>query len=128
VTSHICEARNGVLIPSDPARWLRDMAHLNGKRVEVELEKWRASRSGNQNRYYWGVVVALVSEWTGYTPNEAHDMLRGLFLRKPGTPGIPDTIRSTTDLSTAEFEEYMTAVRIWAGEHGVFIPQPNEQT
>jgi hypothetical protein len=42
-------------------------------------------------------------------------------------PGMPPTVRSTSDLSTIEFEEYCSKIRMWASkELGVYIPSPNE--
>lgn len=96
--------------------------------VSVTVKKRTKPRSSHQNRYYWGVVVALLSEYTGYEHEEMHDALKLLFLRKPAhAPGLPDTLRSTSDLSTKEFEDYLERVRRWADiELSIIIPLPNE--
>jgi hypothetical protein len=96
--------------------------------VSVTVKKRTKPRSSHQNRYYWGVVVAMLSEYTGYEHEEMHDALKLLFLRKPAhAPGLPDTLRSTSDLSTKEFEDYLERVRRWADiELSIIIPLPNE--
>ena len=36
-------------------------------------------------------------------------------------------VKSTTKLSTKEFNEYIEQIQVWAAsEHGVVIPDPNE--
>ena len=98
---------------------------LNNKNIELTLGKPSKKRSNQENRYYWGVVLRLLSDQTGYTENEMHDALRLLFLRD-NTKIIP-TLLSTALLNTIQFEEYMSKIRIWAStELSVYIPEPNE--
>lgn len=82
-------------------------------------------RSLNENNYYWGVVVEELSQFTGFTPQETHTLLKNKFLKI--VKGKLESARSTTDLSVAEFENYLSQVRQWASEElNVFIPTPNE--
>lgn len=91
------------------------------------IDRMRKQRSDNQNRYYWGVAIEILSEHFGYTKDEMHSALRLMFLRVPGADGKPDTIKSTTDLDTIGFEEYLSQIRDWAIiEHNCYIPLPNE--
>jgi hypothetical protein len=125
--SYVADIRYGVLVPVDPAAWSVALAKLNGKRVTIELAPWRKSRSDAQHRYYWGVVVALLSEHCGYNKHEMGDALAAKFLGAPDERTGLLRIRGTSELSTVEFEDYMAAVRTWAGSAlGVFVPQPNE--
>ena len=92
----------------------------------MPIEPKEKNRSLRQNSYYWGVVTKLLSDHFGYTPDETHESLKMEFL-KVHNDGKPDTIKSTTNLSTAEMEDYLSRVRIWASaEWQVFIPEPNE--
>lgn len=87
-------------------------------------EKPKKNRSSQQNRYYWGVVCKLVSDHTGYIPEEAHQIMAKEFLsyEKEGKPFT----RSTSKLKTAEFEDYMEKCRRWAAmELQVYIHFPN---
>ena len=94
------------------------------------------SRSNNQNRYYWSVVVGILSEETGYDANEIHEMIKRKFLTehrivkgKKGQVLQLDVDGSTTDLDTKQFEELMSKIRIWASRDlSIYIPEPNEET
>ncbi len=86
-------------------------------------------RSLNQNRYYWGCVLPLIAENTGYTNEEVHELMKHLFLSKPYYIGnrVARIPISTTTLSTSKMEEYLSKIRQWASiELAVYIPLPNE--
>ena len=53
-----------------------------GTEVEIAVTRLYATRSVKQNRWYWGVCVFLLSEHTGYGPEEMHDILKAKFLAK----------------------------------------------
>jgi hypothetical protein len=98
---------------------------------KIELKVNRDNRSNKQNRYYWGVVIAILSEFTGFTPDEMHYDLKSRFLKYykviPSTGEERLLIRSTSKLSTEEFEKYVEEIRRWAiTELDVYIPSPNE--
>ena len=87
-------------------------------------------RSNNQNRYYWGIVVDIISNYTGFTPEETHDILKHKFLAKQKT--FKDMVfyvpASTATLTTAESEKYFSSIREWASiELGCWVPEPNEE-
>lgn len=112
---------------------------LEGRRVEVVVREAKARRSNNQNAYYWGVVIKLLQEHTGYHgsdgADELHEILRVKFLTVHTKFG--DRVRETSTLNTKEFEDYLDQIRNWAavmfsvqndaGEIVPFmIPLPNE--
>ena len=96
----------------------------------VSLKKNKAARSLASNRYYWGVVLAYLSEETGFTKDEAHQIMQRQFLKyaKDASDGTSEMfVRSTTSLNTAEMNEYIEQIRIFAvSELGCYIPEPNE--
>lgn len=99
--------------------------HLQGKEVQVSVGLVKKQRSNNQNRFLWGVCYKLLSDTTGYIPEEVHDAMRMMFLLDK-TREIP-TLLSTTGLTTKEFEEYLEKIRIWAAQElSCIIPLPNE--
>ena len=57
----------GRLIRDDPVKYLLQLNKLEGCRVDESLKRRREARSDNQNRYYWGVIVEILSEHCGYT-------------------------------------------------------------
>lgn len=118
-----------------------DMAALKAKGVSIVLtcEEWKDKRSNPQNRYYHGVVVDLVRRGLkdlGWEPKSCsaeavHEMLKREFLTvdehvKDGV--FLKRTRSTTELDTAQFGEYLELCKQWAAENlGVSIPDPGEQ-
>jgi hypothetical protein len=94
----------------------------------LEIKEAKNKRSLQQNKYYWGVVVEIVAEHTGYNPHEAHQELAEMFLSYTHENG-KRFVESTTELNTLEFEKYTEKCRIWAAsELQVTIPLPNEIT
>lgn len=54
---------------------------LTGK-VELTIKKVRKTRSLNQNAYYWAVVLKVISDHTGYDPEDLHNHFKYYFLKK----------------------------------------------
>lgn len=103
--------------------------------VRVTIERARATRSEQQNRWYWGCILKHLSEHTGYTAEELHEYCKQRFNSKKvafcddnGVIKDEETIGlSTTRLNKITFGEYCEAIRQWAAEDlHVYIPDPNE--
>jgi len=103
-------------------KYLHSLGDCN---VDIKVSKEVKHRSMPQNRYYRGVVVPYFAEFTGYDNEEAHDALRQRFLSTVDSHGLMK-IRSTTELSTVEFEDYMAKCRRLGDELGFYIPAPHE--
>src|SRR5437773_12529447 len=106
----------------DKAEQFKQYLHTfpDEKRVEVTVEKITHSRTNNQNRYYWGVVVEEIAKHTGHYPEQIHELLKMKFspkchmiatLNPTSFEAIPT---STTRLDTLAFVEYTEKCRIWA--------------
>lgn len=84
------------------------------------------TRSNQQNRYYWGVVIETLAEEIGLTPEETHEALKHKFLtpiEKKGYKLYP----TTTQLLTTEFNTYIEKIQRWAAQDlSIVIPDPNE--
>ena len=107
-------------------RWL---ITLEGKRVTIEVKRFRKNRTNQQNRYYWGVMIEILSKELGYEPEEIHMMLREKFLRIHDDRH-PDFViaKSTARLKTHEFNDYIGAVQRWAAQElETYIPDPQEK-
>jgi len=123
---------NGWIAPS-PAQHALIRNYLQtreGKAVAVKFTRPVSTRSKSQNAYLWGVVYTTVAESTGHTTEEVHDACKELFLPRRfvqlGTNEV-EVAKSTTQLSTDEFEKYLTQLRAWAEtELNIRIPLPNE--
>ncbi len=113
-------------------RFIRDLRQLYGE-VEVIARRKRATRSDSQNKWYWGCIVEGISEHTGYTPDEVHELLKAKFIPKKlaiadGNGEIKDEFvigGTTTRLNKLEFGEYCEAIRQWAAQDlDIVIPDP----
>lgn len=102
--------------------------------LEVIVRRLRATRSIQSNRWYWGVIIQAISEHTGYTPDELHDVLKMKFIPKKlaicdGNGELRDEFvvgGSTRKMNTTQFAEYCEEIRRWAAsELGIDIPDPD---
>jgi len=106
--------------------------------IELTIQSKTKGRSTPQNAYYWGCVLPIVSEALKehhglfLNSEEVHDFLKTKFnsIEIVNQDGVIERVpKTTTVLSTADFEEYLENVRRWANDFfGVNIPLPNEQT
>lgn len=130
------QVRNGRLFIKD-RRSFDDQVRRMDERwmLEISVKRLRATRSIQANRYYFGVVIAAISDATGYHPDETHDLMKMLHL--PKELAICDSNGeivgeyvmggSTRNLTTTEFYEYVERVRQWAAETlDVYTPDPGE--
>ena len=84
---------------------------------EIKKPSEKKLRTERQVRYYWWVVVDIISKETGYMPFEVNEQNKSLFWKS-----------TFTDLSTVEFEEIMSLLRQFYHYHlGYNIPKPNEE-
>lgn len=129
---------SGNLIFDRVADFYRSLSVFDGQEVEVEIRKRKKNRSQNQNRFYWGVFLPAVKSALidiGYwmaNEEQVHDLLKLKFLKttsiNENTGEVMEILGTTTDMSTTDFEMYLTQVRVWAAEYlGATLPVPNEQ-
>jgi hypothetical protein len=107
---------------------------LESKTVSLTLGEWRNTRSIQENRYYWGVIIRIFEDYIGNKDNQsgdAHEHLTSQFLKyrkkDPITGRYRTYIKSTSDLTTKEFEDYCSTCRTYLNStFGLCVPQPNE--
>jgi hypothetical protein len=117
----------GKIVFRHPAEAMRHLRGLSGKHIVCTFEEWKDKRSDPQNRYWWGVVVAVLADHCGYSSDEMHDALKFKFLRDEAEQGPLVKVRGTSTLSTAEFAKLIDDVRLWAEtELHCYIPSPGE--
>lgn len=127
---------NGHLPPSIRQSIINVLRGLEGKRVLLTIKQITRKRSLNQNAFYWGCIIPAVRQMfedagTTLDEEDVHDFLKanvGGLKRVIADPaGVRHTVaRSTTSLTTIEFEEYLEKVRAWAAAFDVVLPFPNE--
>jgi hypothetical protein len=107
-------------------------------RYLVELKK-RNHRTLNQNDYYWLIMTDYVQPglydagWnTIKSKEDAHEFCKELFLKvkeeNEKTGEVRTRIKSTTELTTIEFNTYLEEIWAWAAEYlNITIPSPNQK-
>jgi len=117
--------------------------HFIGKDIQVSFSKLKKTRSNEQNRYYWGVVVRMVCEGFSDLGNPVnpdspedvdmvHEFLKRRFLQPIQVADVNGEAHSlgytTTQLSTSQMMDYIAQVQQFAVEFlNVIIPDPGEQ-
>lgn len=102
--------------------------------VLITVERAHATRSLAQNAWYWGQILRLLAEDTGYTPDELHEYCKQRFNAKRVTFCDDDGVvkddqtigLSTRKLNRIAFGEYCEQIRQWAAaDLHVAIPDPD---
>ena len=116
---------------------VRAMSREKDLAVTVEVKLKKRVRSDVQNAYYWGVVIAMISERLRELGHDVdrdltHEFLKGRFLYSeltdPSTGEVMRIPKKTSELATGEFMEYLEHVKQFAAETlDIYIPDPNEQ-
>ena len=112
-------------LPENYKRWLLT---LEGQRVVTETKKFRKNRTDAQNKYWWGVVIDILSKEIGFEPEEIHDYIKRRFLPVRSEKFDISSGKSTARLTTLEFVDLIERVQRWAAiDLHCFIPDPNEE-
>jgi hypothetical protein len=120
---------DGKLLMKEPMRFKQDLKNFDGKEVVIEVKLKKKFRSHPQNDYYWRVIVKSFGDIFNkadltLSKEQIHDILKTKFLLvKDPYPRI----KSTTELTTLEFNDYILQLQEWAAsEFKCYIPDPNE--
>lgn len=106
------------------------------KPMIVTIKEYKKNRSNSQNNLYWEWLT-IISKDTGFTKEELHDRLRLQFL---GTTEREvnykidgkvqkvtlKEIKSTTELNTKEFTDYLEKIEATAGIMDIILPHPQD--
>lgn len=103
---------------------------FKGQRIRVEVEKYRAKRSEQQNKYFWALCTILSKE-LGYTKDEVCEILKFRFLKRSKideqTGELFEYLGSSSKLNKMEFADFTTDVIQWAATLNIILPTPGEQ-
>ena len=75
------------------------------------------ARSHDQNSLLWGVIYKGLSDTTGYTQEELHDILRMKFDLKDED----GRLLSTATLTKSEFNDYIDKIINWSRSLGIQV-------
>lgn len=127
---------NGVLKIHNRKLFDKEIASFEGKEVQIKVEKKKKFRSSPQNRYFHS-ILKIIREGlrdAGFnefrTDEQVKDLIKYKFLIVTETNEQGEFIgrvKSTTELSTSEFMDFIAEIQIWATEFlNIYIPEPNE--
>ena len=121
--------KNGRISLEKPVDFAKYTAKFEGKNIRIAVELRKKDRTLKENAYYWAVIVRMIADEMGLLDDQVHEMLKMMFLKV----GVEhkgkryEVARSTTQLSTVQFENYCERIRMWASnELGCVIPLPGE--
>ncbi len=130
------EVKDQKLILKNKEKFLQYLRGLEGKEVTISLGLRKRTRSINQNKYYWGVVLEIFGNALGIDVDDLHEVLISKFLGERvielvNKDGVKENYsvsqQRTKALETDEFEDYLEKVRRWAvSNFNIYIPLPNE--
>ena len=110
---------------------LRDkIPKLDDGYYRIKIDKWKDSRSLDQNALYWS-WLSIIGEDLGYYKEEIHEEMIRMFaptytLR--GLDGKPKQKKLTTSkMKVNQMHEFMNRVDQFAAEQGIVLPQPDDK-
>ena len=116
--------------------FIADLKRFAGKSVEIVVKLKRSTRSSQQNRYYWGIVVPLVMQGLielGHDVNkqDTHEFIKANFnyeeIVNKDTGELFRMTKSTARLNKNDFGVMIEKLKVFASEYlNVYIPEPNE--
>lgn len=96
---------------------------LKGEQV-IKIKKRSKGRSIQENRYYWGVVLAYIEDYTGESKAMLHEVYKMRHI--PNVKFLDGSRISTSDMTHEEIWNYIDLVRMDAKVRlGVNIPDPD---
>ena len=125
----LTNVKNGKLEFVERDKFIGYVKGLRDGIYELDIGNVSKDRSLPQNNYYWGVLIRMISDEIGMTPDTCHEMLKWKFLRSEYRCDdvVYEYARSTTSLDTKEFSDYCEKLQMWAAsELNLNIPNPNE--
>lgn len=119
---------DGKLLLDNKPEFTAHLHTLNGKKVNVSVEKQTRRRTLDQNAYYHGVILKRISEETGQDPQSLHVAFKYKFSEKITLNGLVIP-QSTRTRDTIDFSAYCESIRQWAREFlNLDIPDPKPKT
>lgn len=133
-----CYLKNGLLLIKNRELFNEEIKSLSSdKEYSIIIRTKRKPRSNGQNRYYWGIVIPLVlrglkeAGFDIHNKDDAHDIIKFKFLKvniENESGEFIESFKSTKEMNTKEFKEFIDALQIWASEYlNTYIPSPNEE-
>ena len=116
---------DGVIVPFPVFRERLEKLAKKHTVFDVTIKPYCRTRSLEQNKYYWGVIVMILGNELGYCKDMMHEALTRKFLSHE-EKGLT-FVKSTSELSTKEMNDYIEQIKQWAIDFcGIVLPEPDE--
>jgi len=104
---------------------LRSKAYKEMANLILEAVK---GRSNQQNRYFHGVIVPIVSDATGYSLEETKEWLKIKYapMELHGKDGVQVIGTPTSSMKKHEMQLFIDNIVVNMAEFGIKIPAPEE--
>jgi len=109
-TIHVTKESNSVMTV------VNLISNLDEGIYDVIIMDKEFARSHDQNSLLWGVIYKGLSDTTGYTCEELHDMCRQRWLSEDD-----GELKSTAALTKSEFNDYIDKIINWARSLGIQV-------
>lgn len=119
------QVKDGDLLFNSPHHkkiWHTFLSQFEGKKVEIQVNEKKSTRSQQQNSYYW-LYLGVIAKETGNSKDDLHELFKGKFLSKGIKEIFGEKVRmkaSTTTLSVGRFVEYIMEIEQLTG-----VPAPD---
>ena len=121
--------------PEALTQFFENCKFFEGKKVDIEIKLHSDKRSIPQNRSYWLLRVQPVTAWlrdlgNDVTEDDVHYFLKAKFLGykiKTINGKEVKILRSTKELSTIQFAEYMESIAIHFSGLGLILKDPDQK-
>lgn len=118
----------GIIVASNERYTKGMLAFYEPCEVVVYVERRKKNRSKEQMGYYWGVVLPEIAIHTGHSQEELHKIFKVKYLMQKmiWRGANVFTPRSTSELTTNEFAEYLSTIILEANEMGITVPPADQ--
>jgi hypothetical protein len=116
------EVRDGKFIPDTPQYFKDAVSEHEGKRIEVWIGRETIRRSRRFNSLYFAALVSVFAEYTGYTNEQAHEILKAETIGMEAVEYQGKTYmipRRTRYMNAEEFKDFVSTVELYLLENGV---------
>jgi hypothetical protein len=118
--------------PENLEQFFENCKYFEGQKVDIIIERHKTKRTNPQNRYWWGVMLKLITDYMneqGYelTEQDWHD-----YYVNKGYFGYKDILglqvpRGSSEATTLEFNEVFDKIQKEWALRGLVIPDPNQE-
>lgn len=111
--------------PDQFKAYLNKLSYKNANaRIELVVKRIRKVRSVNANNYYWANLNMIANEIGEDNINGLHEYFKAKH--NVDYSGKLPVVKSTTELSTLEFMEYVAKIGREVADFGITLLDPNE--